>query len=406
MTTLILDGEAFSLPNSIITKNCKLFTTDPTLLDSPYHVKSRVRLDVFRLFLEAVKGTSVTITNQNVSELSQLCSEFGFSALANEISTFLASPDFKDVHSANARISALEERTLCHEFQLEALERMVHSQIPNQEQTAQALTAALARLSQVEGELVRLSKPTPPPPQAQAPPILPASLSATVAPACPAEREKQHSWFGRLFSRPSETSTADPPPLHVHTQAPPPPSLNSLIISDVLALLDEFRHKKWQLLWRGSRDGFGARDFHSRCDGHANTLTLIEDVSGNVFGGFTPVEWESRVWNRKTREQNNCLKGDDSLKSFLFTLANPHNISPRKFALKAEKKHLAIYCDSECGLSFSDGIGICNNCNANAGSDTGLGFVYTNDTGMDGKTVFTGSQYFKVKEIEVFEITE
>jgi hypothetical protein len=44
-----------------------------------------------------------------------------------------------------------------------------------QEQTAQALTVALARLSQVEGELVRLAKPTPkakstpPPPQAPAP---------------------------------------------------------------------------------------------------------------------------------------------------------------------------------------------------------------------------------------------
>jgi hypothetical protein len=49
-------------------------------------------------------------------------------------------------------------------------------------------------------------------------------------------------------------------------------------------------------LWRGSRDGFGSGDFHSRCDGHANTVTLIEtaasehDVGDFVFGGFTPVK--------------------------------------------------------------------------------------------------------------------
>jgi hypothetical protein len=70
--------------------------------------------------------------------------------------------------------------------------------------------------------------------------------------------------------------------------------VDSLIISEFPQLFDEFRHKKWQLLWRGSRDGFGASDFHSRCDGHANTLTLIEENGGFLFGGFTPAKWDSR----------------------------------------------------------------------------------------------------------------
>jgi len=33
---------------------------------------------------------------------------------------------------------------------------------------------------------------------------------------------------------------------------------------------------KWTLLYRGSRDGFGASDFHEKCDGHSNTLTLVK----------------------------------------------------------------------------------------------------------------------------------
>jgi hypothetical protein len=179
----------------------------------------------------------------------------------------------------------------------------------------------------------------------------------------------------------------------------------SPIFAEFRNFFTEFREKRFWLLWRGGRDGFRARDFHSRCDGHANTVTVILDNKGNVFGGFTPVEWESRVWNGKSRHENNCLKADESLKSFLFTLKNPHNDLARRFALKAEKKDEAIWCHSDFGPRFWD-IVVWDNCNANTNSFSGwFGTCYTNDTGLDGKTFFTGSLYFQVKEIEVFEIT-
>jgi hypothetical protein len=127
-------------------------------------------------------------------------------------------------------------------------------------------------------------------------------------------------------------------------------------------LLAEFRGKRFTLLWRGTRDGFGAGDFHERCDGHANTLTFIEDTEGNIFGGFTPVEWE-------TRERD---KADPSLKSFLFTLKNPHNFPARKFALKAEKQDKAIFCGRAYGPYFFD-LGVYDNFNAKTGSFTRLG---------------------------------
>jgi hypothetical protein len=34
------------------------------------------------------------------------------------------------------------------------------------------------------------------------------------------------------------------------------------------------------------RDGLGKADFHSRCDGHPNTLTVMMDMDGNIFRGF------------------------------------------------------------------------------------------------------------------------
>jgi hypothetical protein len=199
-------------------------------------------------------------------------------------------------------------------------------------------------------------------------------------------------------SVPNQPPPPSPPPVPPPPQPPVPsaPSLDSRIIWNIPEIFAEFR--KFSLLWRGSREGFEAEKFHHRCNGHANTLTVILDTNGNIFGGFTPVEWESRAsyWN----------KADDSQKSFLFTLKNPHNIPARRFALNAEKKHRAIWCNSQYGPWFHSGIGVSDNCNTNTTSFTSLGITYTNDTALDDTIVFTGSHYFRVKEIEVFEVTE
>jgi hypothetical protein len=99
---------------------------------------------------------------------------------------------------------------------------------------------------------------------------------------------------------------------------------------------------------------------------------------------------------------------DDSLKSFLFTLKNPHNIPARKFALKSDRKDYAMKCNSGWGPLFGCGcdIAISDKCNANTHSYTYFGYSYANDTGLDNYVVFTSSEYFQVKEIEVFEITD
>jgi hypothetical protein len=102
---------------------------------------------------------------------------------------------------------------------------------------------------------------------------------------------------------------------------------DSRIISDFPEIFAEFRGKQFSLLWRGRRDGFKAKDFQRRCDGHSNTLTVILDTKGNIFGGFTPLEWELGPF----------VNADFSLKSFLFTLKNPHNIPARRFALNVEE---------------------------------------------------------------------
>ena len=47
------------------------------------------------------------------------------------------------------------------------------------------------------------------------------------------------------------------------------------------------------LLYRASRDGWGASNFHSCCDNKGPTLTVIK--SGNyIFGGYTEHEWKGK----------------------------------------------------------------------------------------------------------------
>ena len=53
------------------------------------------------------------------------------------------------------------------------------------------------------------------------------------------------------------------------------------------------RRHRLRLLYRGSRDGFAAECFHSRCDNKGPTVTIVKS-GNNVFGGFT-----EQSWNRK-----------------------------------------------------------------------------------------------------------
>ena len=53
------------------------------------------------------------------------------------------------------------------------------------------------------------------------------------------------------------------------------------------------QYDKWHLLFRGSRDGFTAHAFHTKCDNKGPTVTIVKS-GNNVFGGFTRNSWKSK----------------------------------------------------------------------------------------------------------------
>jgi hypothetical protein len=111
---------------------------------------------------------------------------------------------------------------------------------------------------------------------------------------------------------------------------------------------------KWTLLYRGTRDGFGSRDFHSKCDGHSNTLTIFKSKESKyIFGGYTSVSWESPAVGKYKSDPN----------AFIFSLTNKDNQSI-KIKIGPNIHNRAIGCHSQFGPTFGQDICIYNNANS------------------------------------------
>jgi hypothetical protein len=172
------------------------------------------------------------------------------------------------------------------------------------------------------------------------------------------------------------------------------PAIASKIISVIPDIFSVFGEKTLRLLYRGSRDGFEAKVFHALCDGHPNTVSLILSKNNCIFGGYTPLAWNSR----------NLYVSDPSLQSFIFTLKNPHNLPSQIFKQKQQEK--AIYDYATYGPVFGGNydLKVCDPLQVSESNYSHLGSVYVNDTGIEGGLLLTGQYRFAVEEIEVFEV--
>ena len=63
------------------------------------------------------------------------------------------------------------------------------------------------------------------------------------------------------------------------------------------------------LLYRGSRDGWHASNFHFCCDDKVPTVTVIRTRYGhNKFGGYTDHNWEGKISRNIHSYQMGCFK--------------------------------------------------------------------------------------------------
>lgn len=165
------------------------------------------------------------------------------------------------------------------------------------------------------------------------------------------------------------------------------------IASHTNAIKSWLPNKKFQLIYKASTDGFQATDFHRMCDNRGSTLTVIRSLDGYMFGGYTPVSWDSASNAYKTH-----------LDCFLFTLSNPHNIPPTKYNINP-RYNFGIFCSIVYGPIFGGGhdIVVFTNSNQNNSNYTNFPNSYVDTTGK-GNLTFTGTNNFITNEIEVFSV--
>jgi hypothetical protein len=349
---------------------CKLFKEHLALVAAPYSLKCVVPIHVFHDFVSALENKIIQITNENYHHLTLLCEEFGFEDFSEHLNEFQQSSAFKGQHCPHEselceRIILLEELTLEQDRRIANMQ----SNLISQELITVALNKAVQHISELEKSFAELDHEI---------------------------KTLRSSWqtIEQFAKDCLSTSTVKK-------------KMDSEIIQELPELLKEFEESQMNLLWRGTRDGFKTSDFHTRCDGHSNILMIVKDTKGNIFGGFTPLSWESRA---KVGSGINRYKSDDEARSWLFTLINPHNIGQRKFYLKKNFRNRAIFCGCYGGPEFGIGcdgygdIAIRDQCNTNVMNSSSLGGSYINDTNVDGTILLSGESHFLVKEIEVFEI--
>ena len=172
-------------------------------------------------------------------------------------------------------------------------------------------------------------------------------------------------------------------------------NIDSVIIkSNELNLIEEgIKHnfnksiRNFELLIRGSKDGFTSNDFHNKCDNKNFTMAFIETTDGRRFGGFTEEYWDqSDKW--KTAP-----------KSFIFSLDN------KEIYYFREGKN-AIHCYSKGNsnfLGFGEGhdFKLYDNCDKNYICYDSSG----NSFNTNGKNYALAGKYnYCVKDYEVHKI--
>lgn len=149
--------------------------------------------------------------------------------------------------------------------------------------------------------------------------------------------------------------------------------------------------KDIRLVYRASRDGFKAVDFHRCCDNKGPTLLLGKTSENRVFGAYTDIPWTSPDVGAKQQGQGT---------SFLFNFDGNKRIQVL-FCLDAERE---VY-------HYRDRLPVFGKGDFLALDEFGAGSCQTNSeayyipSGIEDKNAFlAGSRKFTVRELEIFTV--
>ncbi|RGB34217.1 hypothetical protein C1646_702473 [Rhizophagus diaphanus] len=155
---------------------------------------------------------------------------------------------------------------------------------------------------------------------------------------------------------------------------------------DRLEITDRMKNSyEFNLILRGSRDGFSPSKFHEICDNQFCTLTIVKVKDSNeILGGYNPIEWKSN------------LTIGAMINSFIFSFIKiEENIEDYILSRPKEEKHV-IENDSFSGPIFG------NRDLELYGKHYKQGCCYY--SGIYDKLIREADGFFSVEEYEIFQI--
>ncbi|CAB4403727.1 unnamed protein product [Rhizophagus irregularis] len=160
---------------------------------------------------------------------------------------------------------------------------------------------------------------------------------------------------------------------------------------DRLEITDKMKSSyEFNLILRGSRDGFSPNKFHEICDNQSHTITIIKVKDSNeILGGYNPIIWKSDGGFDTTKD------------SFIFSFKNKENIKNCILSrISAYLEDCAIFNNMDYGPSFGAG------CDLKLYGDNCYDQSEYRHTRCYNKPIRETNGHFSVEEYEVFQITK
>jgi hypothetical protein len=156
--------------------------------------------------------------------------------------------------------------------------------------------------------------------------------------------------------------------------------------------------KVWKLIYKATKHGFTASDFHKYSDKQGACITVIKSTNGNIFGGYCPLEWNS---------SGNYQFNKDS---WMFSLVNA-NKKKYQFPQISNNGQYSTYCYSSYGPTFGGGhdLYVVSNSNTTTGSYSNFGYNFDSAKvighaygSTQAQAFLAGSYNFQTLDIEVY----
>ncbi|RHZ73624.1 hypothetical protein Glove_230g190 [Diversispora epigaea] len=155
---------------------------------------------------------------------------------------------------------------------------------------------------------------------------------------------------------------------------------------------------EFQLLLRGSKDGFAPRNFWNICDGHSNTIVVAKiEGTNEIIGGFNPLSWDEPKgkWMKTNKSFIFSFKDGNSQNSILSRVRNeklalwyPYNNDKDSFG--------PIFGNSEFTMKSK----------VSDFTEDGQSRCWNSDYNYYEKPIRTTNDYFSIIDYEVFEVVQ